>query len=207
MPGTILLTGFEPFGKWLVNPSWEIARRLDGEQLGNLRVVGRRLPISWDGTWPALQDAIAEAAPDAILMLGLAAGESGISVEAQGLNRCGGTPDNEGKQYAAPSILEGGEESLQCSLPVARIVERIRALGLPAEVSQDAGDALCNFVTYMALARQREMGQTMPTGFIHLPNVLAADVEDGLTLDEMGSAVSAAIVAVAEALEAGKTRV
>ena len=31
---TVLLTGFEPFGGDAVNPSWEIARRLDGWEVG-----------------------------------------------------------------------------------------------------------------------------------------------------------------------------
>ena len=35
----ILLTGFEPFGGDVVNPSWEIARALDGSTVGGAQVV------------------------------------------------------------------------------------------------------------------------------------------------------------------------
>lgn len=205
MPGTILLTGFEPFGKWEVNPSWEIARRLDGEQLGGLIVAGRRLPVNWEGTWPALRDAINETAPDAILMLGLAGNRPCISVEAQGLNGCGDTPDNEGKQFGSGCIVEGGRSALQTTLPVAEIVARIQALGLPVALSQDAGGYLCNFATYKALAWANDEERAIPVGFIHLPNVRGvAAVDGGLTLEAMGSAVCEAIMAIAALIEAGK---
>lgn len=207
MPATILLTGFEPFGKWEVNPSWEVARRMDGEQLGGLRVVGRRLPVNWEGTWAALQEAIADTEPDAILMLGLAGTRMAISVEAQGLNKCGDTPDDEGKQYTRNWIVEGGDEALQSSLPIAEIVRRIKTLGLPVEVSQDAGGYLCNLATYRALAWARDERRSIPVGFIHLPNVRGASDETGLPLEDMGSAVSAAIAAIAELVEASKARV
>ena len=36
---TILLTGFEPFGGEVINPSWEVARGLDGERIAGARVI------------------------------------------------------------------------------------------------------------------------------------------------------------------------
>ena len=34
MTQNVLLTGFEPFDKDPLNPSWEVARALDAEQIG-----------------------------------------------------------------------------------------------------------------------------------------------------------------------------
>ena len=39
----ILLTGFEPFGGEMVNPSWEVASALDGEVIGGATVVAVQL--------------------------------------------------------------------------------------------------------------------------------------------------------------------
>lgn len=200
MAGTLLLTGFEPFGKWAVNPSWEVARRLDDESVAGLRVVGRRLPVDWEDTWQALKDYIEEVRPDAILMLGLANKRAYISVESRGLNKCGQTPDNAGKPPPGALIDEAGEEVLASTLPVEGIVRSIEALGLPVQVSEDAGGYLCNFATYKALAWAREAQPHLPVGFIHLPNLRGVAEEGGLSLEEMGSAVTASIAVIAESL-------
>ena len=47
MNPTILLTGFEPFGGETVNPSWEIARALDGWVCEGRTVRAARLPCAF----------------------------------------------------------------------------------------------------------------------------------------------------------------
>lgn len=45
---TVLLTGFEPFDRDPVNPSWEAVRQLDGVRLGeDLQIVARQLPCAF----------------------------------------------------------------------------------------------------------------------------------------------------------------
>lgn len=41
----LLLTGFEPFGGDGAKPSAEVARALNGEIIGNARIVGEVLPV------------------------------------------------------------------------------------------------------------------------------------------------------------------
>ncbi|MDQ3704474.1 MAG: pyroglutamyl-peptidase I [Chloroflexota bacterium] len=207
MAGTLLLTGFEPFGAWEVNPSWEVARRLDDESIGGLRVVGRRLPVSWEGTWQALKDYIEEVNPDAILMLGLANKRAYISVESRGLNKCSQTADNEGKQAPGALIHEQGDEAIASTLPVEAIAKSIEALGLPVQVSDDAGGYLCNFAIYKSLAWAREARPDLPIGFIHVPNLVGVAEEGGLSLEEMGSAVTAAVMAIAESLRVSEVSI
>ncbi len=201
MAGTLLLTGFEPFGRWDVNPSWEVARRLDDESIGGLRVEGRRLPVSWEGTWRALRGYIEEVNPDAILMLGLANRRDYIAVESQGSNMCRPIPDNAGSQPPSALIAERGEEAIASTLPVEEIVRGIEELGLPVRVSDDAGGYLCNFALYTALTWAGEERPDLPVGFIHLPNLPDVSEEGGLSLEEMGSAVTAAIEAIAASLQ------
>ena len=45
MPPILILAGFEPFGGERINPSWEIARRLDGEVIGGLQIKSVRVPV------------------------------------------------------------------------------------------------------------------------------------------------------------------
>jgi pyroglutamyl-peptidase len=50
-----LVTGFEPYGGRRRNPAGEIAERLDGAEIGGVRVVGRNLPVAFG----PLEDVIA----------------------------------------------------------------------------------------------------------------------------------------------------
>ena len=43
-PLRILLTGFEPFERDTLNPSWEVARTLDGSRCGAATVQAVQLP-------------------------------------------------------------------------------------------------------------------------------------------------------------------
>ena len=46
MERVILLTGFEPFGGERTNPSWEVAKRLEGKAIGAAAVKAMRLPVN-----------------------------------------------------------------------------------------------------------------------------------------------------------------
>ena len=60
----ILLTGFEPFGGDTVNPSWKIARTLDGTTVADTKVVEYKLPCEFGSAQQVLQQALAETVPD-----------------------------------------------------------------------------------------------------------------------------------------------
>lgn len=46
MTRTVLLTGFEPFKGFPVNPSREAVRALEGTERSGARLAARRLPVS-----------------------------------------------------------------------------------------------------------------------------------------------------------------
>src|SRR5256885_142550 len=123
----LLLTGFEPFGKRDLNPSWEIARRLDGATVGGVRVAARCLPVEWEQSWSALLRAIEETRPRWVLMLGQAARRSHMSVETQGRNACDPRPDNAGRLPETELIEVGGPDDLASTLPIESIVNNIKS--------------------------------------------------------------------------------
>ena len=43
----VLVTGFEPFDGEIVNPAWDVARRLDGWSCGEHVVAARLLPCAF----------------------------------------------------------------------------------------------------------------------------------------------------------------
>ena len=50
----VLVTGFEPFGGDVVNPSAEIARALDGRVIAGRSVIGAVLPCVFQTSTPEL---------------------------------------------------------------------------------------------------------------------------------------------------------
>jgi pyroglutamyl-peptidase len=204
----LLLTGFEPFGQWTVNPSALVASALDGERFGDVRVMARQLPVNWEETWPLLLTAIKEVEPRWVLMLGLADKRSHISVESRGWNGCGELADNQGKLPQSPAIRDGGDEFLYATLPVDEIVAAIQALGLPVEKSEDAGRYLCNHSLYSVLRwAATGRGRQIQVGFIHLPNLPGqSEATAGMALEEMIAAVRAAITTIVQAVGVESTR-
>ena len=165
---TILLTGFEPFGGELVNPSWEVARRLDGELIGGARVVARELPCVFGQALSALQDAIDEVAPLLVLALGQAGGRCDLSLERVAINLDDARiADNAGALPIDEAVVAGGPAAYFSTLPIKAMVAGLRAAGMPASVSQTAGTFVCNHVFYglqHALA-----GRAVRSGFMHIP--------------------------------------
>ena len=82
----ILLTGFEPFDKDSVNPSWEVARALNGELIADGVVHSVQLPCVFGAAMAALDEALARLQPTLIISLGLAGGRSEITPERVAIN-------------------------------------------------------------------------------------------------------------------------
>jgi pyroglutamyl-peptidase len=167
----LLLTGFEPFGGENVNPSWEIARRLDGETIGDWVVVARRLPVIWGQAVSAMADLIAELTPDMIVSLGQS-GRPEITPERLGINVSdAGVADNAGVFKTDDPIDATGPVAYWSGLPIKAMAEAMRAAGVPSKVSNTAGTYLCNHVMYGTLHHLATHGLGIPAGFIHVPGL------------------------------------
>jgi pyroglutamyl-peptidase len=202
---TVLLTGFAPFGGEPVNPSFEIARALDGQVVRGRRVVACELPCEFGTALHVLDDAIARAAPRLVLALGQAASRSEVSVERVAINVDDAPiPDNAGAQPVDRPVVPNGPAAHFSTLPVKAVVAALHARGLPAHVSQTAGTYVCNHVFYGL--QHRLAGTDVPAGFIHVPLTetqaarrAAAAVEGGvglpagLPLDTMIEAIRVAL--------------
>jgi len=167
----LLLTGFEPFGGETVNPSWEIARRLDGEQFGGYQVVSRRLPVAWGEALRVMADLIESLHPDLIISLGQS-GRPEITPERVGINVSDAkSPDNAGILKTDELIAASGPVGYWSKLPIKAMVEAMQAAGVPAKVSNSAGTYLCNHVMYGTLDYLAGRALETPAGFIHVPGL------------------------------------
>ena len=164
----ILLSAFEPFGGDRVNPSLLIARHLDGETIAGARVVAVELPCVFHRALSALDEALARTRPVLAVVLGLAAGREGLSIERVAINVDDARiPDNAGAQPVDEPIVPGGPAAWFSTLPIKAMAAELDAAGVPASVSQTAGTFVCNHVFYGL--QQRLAGTGVRSGFIHVP--------------------------------------
>ena len=166
----VLLTGFEPFGGERINPSGEIARALDGEIVNAHRVVGAVLPVAFASTLPMLEALIETHRPVLVLATGQAGGRGELSIERLAANLVDARiPDADGAQPIDEPVVAGAPAAYFSTLPVKAMLARMRALGIPASLSQSAGAYVCN-QTFYALAHlvdTRHRGTR--AGFMHVP--------------------------------------
>ena len=164
----ILVTGFEPFGGQNLNPSWEVARALNGLALEGAQVTSVQLPCVFAQALLGLKQALAQHRPDIVLALGQAEGRCDFSVERVAINvQDARIPDNAGAQPIDVPVIAGGPAAYFSTLPIKTLVAGLKAAGFPASVSQTAGTFVCNQVFY---ALQHTLaGLGVHSGFVHLP--------------------------------------
>ena len=177
MANTLLLTYFGPFPGVPVNPTVALAEgsvRALNTARPDLRVVACELPVSYNGSSTALRTALQDVQPDALISLGVAVGRDVVSLEQVAINLdSAGIEDNDGDQRCDEPIAPGSQEAYFSSLPVRASFERLRAVGEPVEISYTAGTYVCNHVFYEGQRISRELGLSIPAGFVHVPATCA----------------------------------
>ncbi|MEJ8815134.1 pyroglutamyl-peptidase I [Variovorax ureilyticus] len=167
----VLLTGFEPFDKDAINPSWEAVRSLDGWRLEGATVHARRISCVFGAALRELDAAIDELRPQLVIGVGQAGGRSEITPERVAINMDDGRIcDNAGCQPIDEPVVAGAPVGYFSSLPIKAIVRDLRAAGIPAAVSNSAGTFVCNHLFFGLMHRiATRPVHGMRGGFIHIP--------------------------------------
>lgn len=165
----LLLTGFEPFLEFPINPTTEIATSLNGEVIGDYQIIGEVLSVDFHKSGQQLTDLIQKHDPDAVVSLGLAGGRNCITPERIAINCNDGPVDNKGHKPNGERIIVDGPDAYFSKLPLYKMIEKLENNGYPAKISNTAGTYLCNNVMYHGIHyfSQREIDR--PSGFIHIP--------------------------------------
>lgn len=203
----ILVTGFEPFGGSPVNPSMQVARVMAARRWPATAVAACILPVV-GGTGPGsarrrLDEAIDGFRPHAVLLLGEACTRGAVSIERTAFNtREYAIADNAGSVVRGAAVVAGGPASRAAALPVDDLLAAVRAHGIAAECSSDAGRFLCNEAMFHVLERRARNGTPAFAGFIHLPQLpeqhaLRPVDARPMPLDEMVDAMRAIVGRVA----------
>lgn len=165
----VLITGFEPFGDYSENSSWEVAQQVATCGGAGAEVVTEQLPVSFTRVGKALRSAVELYSPDLLIMLGQSAVTDRIKLERVALNMMDSAMgDNDGVKPDEEPIDESGVAALFTSLPIKKLRSAIGAKGINVKISNSAGLYVCNRAYYEALrlCRERESLQAI---FVHLP--------------------------------------
>ena len=196
MAQKLLITGFEPFGKETINPSWEAVRLLP-DRVGNVAVTRLLVPTVFGLATETVLAKAMELQPDAILCVGQAGGRSAVTPEVIGINlREASIPDNAGRQPLGDPVVKGGPAAYFATLPVREMVQAIRAENLPGALSYSAGAFVCNDLLYSLLHHSE--GTPVRVGFAHVPFLpqQARQSVPSLPLEDIVRALTAAIGAL-----------
>jgi len=162
----ILITGFGPFPGAPANPSLHLARhaaRIRRMRFHGVQRILRLLPTTWAmlDEMPAI---LAQTKPDAVLMFGVAGRRRKVTPELRAVNRQSPLkPDAIGRFAGARARQPGQPFARRTPIDALRLQKAIQAVQAPSEVSRDAGDYLCNALSWVVL------GSGLPSIFVHVP--------------------------------------
>ncbi|PNX53163.1 MAG: hypothetical protein BV458_05825 [Thermoplasmata archaeon M9B2D] len=173
----ILVTGFEPFDGFLVNPSEEIAKELDGKRINQHSIIGIVLPVDYKNALNILDQVLDKHKPEYILCCGQA-NRAVITIERIAINilstkrsdNYDNTPETDIINHEGPAAYFANLEPLQ-------LVEVLREKDIPADVSYYAGAYGCNWLLYNVMQRIETGMINAKATFIHLPPIPAQAIQ------------------------------
>lgn len=208
-PVRILVTGFDPFGGSALNPSREILPLLERDRPNGVVLETALLPVvggdGADGAPARLRALVERHRPDALLCLGETGSRGAICVERVALNlRDYRIADNAGVIVRDEPVTAGAPAAFFSTLPVRDLVASIGAIGVPCELSLNAGAFLCNEIMYHAIALASTHG-VRAAGFIHVPRLpeqldASSQHRPSLSLDRSAAAIRCAVACIAKHL-------
>lgn len=187
----VLVTGFEPFNIYEINPSQLIAEALDGQNIEGAEIIGIILPVNFNESVEIVTQAIIDYNPLLVISMGLSPSAHKINVEKCGIN-LKQVPRNESMWFIFRRLDPCGPFIRLSPLCTREIVSEIREAGIPSRQSFFAGLYVCNAVFYETLGYIEKYGIPTQAGFIHVP-LLPSQDPDGMDLEIMIEAVKVAI--------------
>ena len=118
-----------------------------------------------------LKDAIIKTKPTYCLFIGQAPGYNRVTLENIATNyRFIAPPVNIGDPPQGELIEKTGEAAFNATLPnMQQIVQNIKNEGIPASISHNCGNSLCNQILYHGLHYTNKHKSNIKCGFIHIP--------------------------------------
>jgi len=195
----LLITGFEPFDGFSINPSAELAKQLDGRIINRYQISGYVLPLNYTTAFNIMKSHIEKINPSVILCCGQV-NRSSISLERIALNAIGTIrPDNYDNYPSTDIINNEAPAAYFSNIDLLPLVKILSEEGIPAKVSYHAGTYGCNWIFFKVMHYIQSSNSDTRATFIHIPPLPSQAIEKKkmtlatMPLDTMVKAVVAII--------------
>jgi pyroglutamyl-peptidase len=171
------VSGFDAFDELEYNPSQLVVESLpdrlepddDSPAIELTRLV---LPTCCEQAWSHLENSFDGLGGEPVILVatGLAQLRTRIELERFALNiRDYRIADNSGHQWLDTVIDEGGPQAMRTKLPLAELLQTLRADGYACDISNHAGSFVCNDIYYRLLRRLETIASPAVGLFVHFP--------------------------------------
>jgi pyroglutamyl-peptidase len=168
----ILITGFGPFPGASYNPTQPLVARLlrlRRPALSDVELTGHIFPVTYRDVDRQLPELLTKCRPDALLMFGLASRTPHLRIETRARNAVTRLwPDADHTRVRKGSIA-GGADAMTFGPHTAKLLRAAVGTGIDARASRDAGNYLCNYLSWRAI--EATCGDDGPrlAAFVHVP--------------------------------------
>ena len=181
----VLISGFDAFGEYQVNPTALIVDALNQGLISypsSLKVEQILLPVTFKESFEKFEKKIESFNPDVVISFGVANRDS-IELESVAINFIDARiKDNAGAQPREQQINPEGSPTYLSTLPLQGIESRLKAAKIPVKISNDAGAYVCNYLFYRLMEINQDSFRLC--GFIHVPPL------ETMPLNQLQEAVS-----------------
>ncbi len=201
--GNILLTGYEAFGDFKVNPSIAACERLEGRVFKGFKVVVEEIPMRFDDVRNIIEGHMERHKPVAVVFTGVTGAGAQIAVERVAINVFSARERIMGTDSLDRPLREGGPVAYFTKLPFRLLLERLKEAKIPSILSNSAGTVGCNQIFYYLMDYLAREGIDIPAGFIHIPRLPEQALgfrAPSMTLNLSARAMEVVVEAISELL-------
>lgn len=197
----LLITGFDPFGHYQINPSWEVVKALP-DKIGTFSLTKLMLPNIYGLETRMLLEKAQEIEPDIIIMLGMDSGTTKVHIDTVAINiQDALMEDNMGRRPWNKPIIENGPAAYFATIPAHELVQQLQKEGLHVHLGYSSGGYVCNDVFYSVAHKFNNTNTKF--GFIHIPLLpqMVWDEKEALPLEQSLKIVTRIIELLGEMVE------
>ena len=199
-----MLTGYEAFGPFKVNPSIAACRKLEGKVYDGYEVVVEEIPMRFNDVRGAIEGHLESHKPSAVVCTGVTGAGARIAVErvavnvfdSRGRNVMGEVPQDQ-------PLRDGGPVAYWTTLPYRKAIAALKEAKVPAALSNSAGAVGCNQIFYHLMDYLARGGIDILAGFVHVPRLPEQALDalmPSMTLDLSAKALEVVVGVVSKEL-------